>query len=313
MLRRRRAATAYLKKADPQRSIRRTWSGPMLQVTERLLDPQSIVHLVASKYYMLASIVVLYFDHFLTFDLEVNSLWKPALGATVLFLVNRYYPLIVYAVLLFSVHHPSWTIEACEAFKLFPPVAAVINDALLGSARFRSLFPFAHSCETSGVLFALVPFYISQLVFGGLYLTLLHIQWAASSIVRDTGLPPGSGCITAVPNELVYRFAWLWGTAAIFDTIVFLLTMIRTVRLRKSGPCAPITQIFLRDVLILKPWSQGYVFCEVAVVLFWTEVTANLVTLNWTFNSVYVGYPALNSCSIIDNSFFCASELLWSW
>ena len=68
----------------------------------QLPDPQLLIRLLASKYYMLASVgpyshpsprpahsptVILYFDYFLTFDLEVRQLWKkPFTGPTVLFL-----------------------------------------------------------------------------------------------------------------------------------------------------------------------------------------------------------------------------------
>ena len=76
------------------------------QAVEQLWNPQMIMRLVASKCYLLTSVgmctvycgvssrwlhiseVTLFFDYFLTFDLEVKSLWKtPLTGPSVLFLL----------------------------------------------------------------------------------------------------------------------------------------------------------------------------------------------------------------------------------
>lgn len=42
-------------------------------------------------------------------------------------------------------------------------------------------------------------------------------------------------------------FAWLWGASAVFDTVVFGLTLYRVLTLRKTGLKVPLTTLFLRD------------------------------------------------------------------
>ncbi|KAF8490575.1 hypothetical protein JB92DRAFT_1304134 [Gautieria morchelliformis] len=224
-------------------------------------DAQVITRLVASKYYLLASIVTLYFDHVLTFGQEVKSLWRrPASVPGVLFLLNRYYPLLVYAVVLL-------------AFKYFPFAAPLVSEAILGLIVVLRLF--ALYGRNFMILSLLVPAYITQLVLGG---------WASVAIVRDAGLPQGSGCIVTVPTELVYRFAWLWASQVVFDTMVFGLTASRIIFLRKWGLKMPLTTLFLRDGLIY--FAVMFSAKLLNFLLFWSTVTSNLVTLNWAFNNI---------------------------
>jgi len=247
---------------------------PTPPAAEQLLDPQLVIRLTASKYYMLASVVILYFDYFLTFDLEVKNLWKkPFTGPTILFFLNRYYPLLLYAVVLVAVHDPFWAGETCESFKRFPLVAALVSEAIIGIIVILRLF--ALYSRSIKLLCILLPLYILQLMLGG---------WASDAVTQATGLPPGSGCIITVSPNLASRFAWLWGSAAIFDSLVFGLTMYRTARLRETGLKVPLTTLFLRDGLVY----FGVMFSAKLLnfTLFWTAVTSDLVTLNWTFNNI---------------------------
>jgi len=244
------------------------------QAAEQLWNPQMIMRLVASKYYLLASVVTLFFDYFLTFDLEVKSLWKrPLTGPSVLFLLNRYYPLLVYGVVLTSVYDPFWDAKTCEAFKFFPFIAAHLSEAMLGIIVILRLF--ALYGRSYRVLSLLLLVYIVQLTLGG---------WASVTVVRATDLPRGSGCIVTVPKEFINRFALLWGFAAIFDTLVFGLTTYRTLHLWTSGLKFRLTTLFLRDGVIY--FAVMFSAKLLNFLLFWTAVTANLVTLNWAFNNV---------------------------
>ncbi|KIJ23065.1 hypothetical protein M422DRAFT_276431 [Sphaerobolus stellatus SS14] len=55
------------------------------------ITEDSILHLHAITYFSLAVIVMLFYDHLLTFDEELCRIWRqPFSGATLLFLLNRY-------------------------------------------------------------------------------------------------------------------------------------------------------------------------------------------------------------------------------
>ncbi|KAG8712034.1 hypothetical protein FRC08_015122 [Ceratobasidium sp. 394] len=59
-----------------------------------MVDPiltRGAFHLLAAKYFMLASFVILVYDHILTFSDEVDRIWRREwTGATWLFALNRY-------------------------------------------------------------------------------------------------------------------------------------------------------------------------------------------------------------------------------
>ncbi|KIJ51624.1 hypothetical protein M422DRAFT_243923 [Sphaerobolus stellatus SS14] len=56
---------------------------------------EGILHLRAVSYLGVATLVMLAYDHLLTFDQEVNRIWKRTFsGASLLFLLNRYISLL---------------------------------------------------------------------------------------------------------------------------------------------------------------------------------------------------------------------------
>lgn len=255
---------------DPGVTTFAGWPG---MISANLYDPSLLLRVLASKYYMLASVVVLFFDYFLTFDLEVERLWKKAFTVTgSLLLLNRYYPLLIYPFVLYSVH-ADWSPEFCESFARFPFIAALISDAIIGIIIILRIYAIYYSHKK--ILLILLPLFVGQLLLGG---------WASDSILRAKHLPPGTGCIVDVPHQALLRFALLWGSSACFDSLIFVLTMYRTLSLRRSGLKTGLMQLFLRDGLLYFGIMTSAKLLN--FVLFWTAVTANLVTLNWAFNNI---------------------------
>ncbi|CCO37552.1 hypothetical protein BN14_11708 [Rhizoctonia solani AG-1 IB] len=67
-------------------------------------------HLLAAKYFMLASFVFMVYDHLITLGEEVERVWKQEwTGATWLFLLNRYLTELQFIVNIVSFHDPYWT------------------------------------------------------------------------------------------------------------------------------------------------------------------------------------------------------------
>ncbi|KAF8516822.1 hypothetical protein BU17DRAFT_67267 [Hysterangium stoloniferum] len=64
--------------------------------------------------------------------------------------------------------------------------------------------------------------------------------------------------------------------------------MHRTLQLRDHGLKLPLTDLFLKDGFIYFVNDNSIMFSAKLLnfVLFWTAVTANLITLNWTFNNI---------------------------
>ncbi|KAG9080824.1 hypothetical protein FRC06_006122 [Ceratobasidium sp. 370] len=116
-----------------------------------MVDPifaRGAFHLLAAKYFMLASFVILVYDHILTFSDEVDRVWQREwTGATWLFTLNRYLTELQFIVNLVSFHDPSWTAEVsfmtgrhrnvtnypgirCERFIPFPGVSTLVSVAI---------------------------------------------------------------------------------------------------------------------------------------------------------------------------------------
>lgn len=92
----------------------------------------AIEHITATKYIFVASIVLLYWDIFLTFDLEYERVWKTraSLGKY-LFIVNRYVPPILFIFDAVYQLHPSPSLQFCRN--------SLLPSSLLGIVTYGSI------------------------------------------------------------------------------------------------------------------------------------------------------------------------------
>ncbi|PAV17090.1 hypothetical protein PNOK_0715400 [Pyrrhoderma noxium] len=67
----------------------------------------------ASKYYQLASIVILFYDYLITLNLEIETVWKQSKLslANVLFYCNRYFPILSYIWIITEAYGTSGTVD----------------------------------------------------------------------------------------------------------------------------------------------------------------------------------------------------------
>lgn len=70
---------------------------------------------------MLSFAALLYFDYAITLPDEVRRIWGARFtGATVLFVMNRYVPMVGYVVILVSLFHPPWTLSVRNRTHSYP-------------------------------------------------------------------------------------------------------------------------------------------------------------------------------------------------
>ncbi|PAV17081.1 hypothetical protein PNOK_0714500 [Pyrrhoderma noxium] len=69
-----------------------------MALDESQIEAHPFILLQATKYYQLASALLLLYDYILTFDLEIEAVWsaKKLNFAKLLFFLNRYFPLFFY-------------------------------------------------------------------------------------------------------------------------------------------------------------------------------------------------------------------------
>ncbi|CAA7263896.1 unnamed protein product [Cyclocybe aegerita] len=213
---------------------------PFMSSHPRTLEPAILAsiarNLRISKSIQLAGFVILLYDHALTFDDEVERIWKHRLsGASLLFLLNRYISPLRSIVATTAFHHPQWTGTACSNFVQFLGASSVSVSSLCGLLMILRVYALYHRSNTLLVL--LLSIWVAQLVT-----SVVGISTAGA-----LQLPPGPmfvGCILTATSK------WLavnWAGPLILDGAIFFLTLWRTREYLRSSDKIPLLQILVRD------------------------------------------------------------------
>jgi len=232
-------------------------------------------HFIAiSKYYQLASVLILVYDYFLTLDLEIEKVWRRSLqGSTVLFLINRYFPLFCYPVIIYAYHQTNWSSSSCNTFLHFPLAMTVVSDVVISSMVILRLY--ALYLGQWRVPFALCILAVIQLACG------IRAVGGVELIPPQAGV---NGCIITVKLNSTDRFALLWSISVIFDFAAFLLTLWQTLSLRPKtgkGIQTRLYDLLLRDGVVY--FAVMFTAKLINFIVFWT-ISRDLITINWTFN-----------------------------
>ncbi|KAL5498765.1 hypothetical protein ACEPAH_2120 [Sanghuangporus vaninii] len=198
--------------------------------------PMAIFFRFFIKYYVLASITLLYFDHIITLPLEVRRIWCARFtGATFLFLLNRYIPFLGYIPVVFGMFNPPWTItytrtmdvnlrpRRCKKFAPFVGILSLISNII--SAIILILRTYALYERALWVLVVTGIFGAASVAVGA---------WSVNSV--DGELFNFQPIVVCVPMLIQgppgLKFAWI--TTFCFDFVVFGLTIARTYRYMKA-------------------------------------------------------------------------------
>ncbi|KAL5514434.1 hypothetical protein ACEPAG_2522 [Sanghuangporus baumii] len=187
------------------------------------------------KYYVLASITLLYFDHVITLPLEVRRIWCARFtGATVLFLLNRYVPFFGYIPVVFGMFNPPWTItytrridvnlcpRRCKKFAPFVGILSLISNII--SAIILILRTYALYERALWVLIVTGIFGAASVAVGA---------WSVNSVDGELfNFQPIVVCVPMLIHNQGLKFAWIMTFC--FDFVVFGLTIARTYRYMKA-------------------------------------------------------------------------------
>ncbi|KAH7341981.1 hypothetical protein B0J17DRAFT_746068 [Rhizoctonia solani] len=193
----------------------------------------------SSIYCEIASLTFVLFDHAITFDQEVERIWKsPWSLPKVLFLFNRYTgPISLLVNTTIFTNSPPYSV--CQKWIHFEGAAGIIAKA---AAEMIMIFRLYALYRGSRIMLVL-------LVLGSM------CNLTTMSVLMQLGLQqitiyerPGSwykGCHpVGLPN-------WFWGyyiSPLIFETILLLLTLYKTIgHIRSKVTHTPVIQLFVRD------------------------------------------------------------------
>ncbi|KAG7087337.1 hypothetical protein E1B28_013313 [Marasmius oreades] len=198
---------------------------------------KAYAHLLASKYHVLASTIMLCYDHILTFDDELKYFWQRKTTFPFwLFLTFRYASPIVSIINLVASHEPNWVGDACKNWIWLPiAIGSIIRFAtgIIMILRVHAVY-----AEATWVLWLMLPIFIGHLVVMG---------WAIPA-GGPANLPPGFiGCIPKPKAGTGLRLPSIYIAALVFDATVFALTLGRAIYYRASSPLIPLMTLVIRD------------------------------------------------------------------
>ncbi|GLB39434.1 hypothetical protein LshimejAT787_0605960 [Lyophyllum shimeji] len=213
---------------------------------------KSAYHLSVSKYYALAATVMLLYDTVLTFDREVEGIWRSRwTGVKVLFFFNRYANIFAYLAALIAINS-TWppdpfsisrkaVIElsrSCARYVHFPGIFNLVQQVVIGAVLI--LFTWALFSRSWAVVVIAVITLVVQLVVTG---------WSLGAVTA-VPLPRGFvGCIYAGKRGTGIRIQTAWFMQLVFISVVFGLMIWRAAKLRKADVKAPLIVIITRDGL----------------------------------------------------------------
>ncbi|KAL5497702.1 hypothetical protein ACEPAH_2633 [Sanghuangporus vaninii] len=221
-----------------------------------------------SNYISLASVVLVYYDYFVTFDDEVRFFWKGSCGprrswyrmnaVTMLFFLNRYIPIIMNATIvahnlgsmstsvycyhiLYNRGVDSWQvlmISSCNTLYTLDQVMVVIVQLIVGMVTASRTYALYERSRAVWRLFA--GFFVCGLGLG---------LWSVLDNRQETQMihvPARFGCQTALSDEHGERIAAPWIVLMVYDATVFFLTLRKALQIWKLG-ASRLFQILIRD------------------------------------------------------------------
>ncbi|KAL5501881.1 hypothetical protein ACEPAH_9142 [Sanghuangporus vaninii] len=177
-------------------------------------------NIIATNYVGVASYVILIYDHLLTLSDEVNYIWRGGKGPVIyLFLLNRYFFPLAFAVNLYAYLSRTFNPAACKHFVRYEGATTVIAFGVTGLMmilRVNALYSGRSR--------------IVQVILCSLWLA----QVGVCAWLLSTGMPvPHStslhSCSLILDPRRMYLAALFTTALLVFDTTVVVLTLYKTL------------------------------------------------------------------------------------
>lgn len=194
---------------------------------------------------------------------EIERIWRRKFTyVSVLYLLNRYYGLLEFAMVVPLMTTPItnlFSIEACSKIYRWEPVGAlittVLSQAIMGS---RVYAMYGKSWVVAGILGT-----IMSAEFGVQAYT-LTVVFPAPSPAPGIPVP----CVAVGPKKYLVAF---WAIPLLFDTVTFLLTFYKSYTFWKAESKSPTISVLFRDGLVY--FAAIFSMNLINVILFVTQDT----------------------------------------
>lgn len=226
------------------------WNTALVQVIREEDPPPFVEDFGQTRvtiYMGFVSFMILIWEHVITFADEVEFIWYGKKGIIViLFLINRYLTPLGFIINLFAYLSPTWTPERCERFVRYEGSMTVIGlnvAALMMLMRIIALY--------SGrplVIWGVVVVFAVEL---GVNAWLLSNGIA---VEHDERIHSCTMIFNDTVGSIAAASAWL---PLLYDTIVLLLTLYKTLGPVRHKNAGKIARVLLRDGMLY--WSVIFV------------------------------------------------------
>ncbi|EJD06325.1 uncharacterized protein FOMMEDRAFT_16941 [Fomitiporia mediterranea MF3/22] len=211
----------------------------------RSLVFETIEQIYVLQYYAIASIVVLYYDHLLTFRMEAKRIWYRQLTiSSVLFLLNRYITFFGYIFVIYLNFFPPTSVIVCKRFIRVGSFLSLITQVIISIL--LTLRTYALYGRSMKILCLLAVLGSSTIVTSAWTITKFF------GILNNFGLGNSakSAFITCLPgfetSDIPFKVTVILST--VFDAVVFSLTLARTVKImREHRTYAGLPSLLMRD------------------------------------------------------------------
>lgn len=187
------------------------------------------------NYLHMIAMSFVYFDHFITFDAEIEYLWKqPKTPSARLFFLNRYLAFfgnICVTVLVFT----TISVTSCRHYNLVRQTLLIISQIIVCILLTMRIYAI-YACSLR-VLYCMVA---SAIILLGVSCWSLFGQ-------KHVDSTPVSGCHIGLDRDTAIRIASAWEALFVYDTIIFSFTLFKTYKERRNHITPDILSLILRD------------------------------------------------------------------
>jgi len=203
---------------------------------------EDVSEMFRTNYMGFASFTILIWDHFDTFDREVEHIWMTKKNLmTTLFLINRYVTPLGFIVNLFAYLSPTWTPERCSRFIRYEGSMTIIGINIVALMMFLRIKALYHRQY----------FVLGFVGFVGLFSFSMnaYLMTRGVAVVHNpsSGVRACTMIFDAEISTLASSSAWL---PLLYDTVVLCLTLYKTLPSLKNRTTSYVMKRLFQDGLI---------------------------------------------------------------
>ncbi|THU76558.1 hypothetical protein K435DRAFT_787150 [Dendrothele bispora CBS 962.96] len=202
-------------------------------------DASATFDIALAEYLHLSGLVFLYYDHILTFPMEVKYLWKHlGCNSKSLFLLNRYYSVLGNAIVTYSIFSTSLAPKRCRSLHLFREILLLSTQVIV--CLILSLRIWAIYGREKG-LFAFLGV-VGMILIG---LASFAVFFGEHSTIRAS--ITGEGCHSELEFITSIQAASAWEALFLYDSLLLALLLYKGFKTRRELGRVPLLEVVLRD------------------------------------------------------------------